>query len=471
MPTRSRRVFARAPARPTSPGRCHALSGCSPRRETVVVVLEDVHWASGLLLDVVEQLLGDSRRRALLVVCTTRPELADRRPGWGTGANTVSVALERLDDTETRRLLTYASPGLGDEQARQIIDAAEGNPLFAEHLAALVGDEVAPAGLPRSLQVLLAARLEALPEPEQEVVGVAAVVGRDFAVDAVEAMVGRPIEAELDRLGQRELTERAAPGRARFGHALLQDAAYGLLPKLRRCELHVSLAHWLAERGASDAEVGDHLEHAYRLRTELELSRRRDGQAGCRGGGSSGGRRPASRRDGRSAPRALPPRQGARPAARAEHGARCGAGRAGGRRLEPASAGGAQQPALGRCGPRRRARGAGRRAPGAAPAPRRDTGGRARLHGRARDDPSDERRPRRARGDGCTARRRDGAQRPRRGRVVARPGGGGGRVGAPGDRRLARGRRGLGLGDRNARQLRWSTRRCPSRTASSSWAS
>ena len=247
------------------------LVGVLAATQTVVVVLEDVHWASSLLLDVVEQLLGDSRRRALLVVCTTRPELADRRPGWGTGANTVSVALERLDDTETRRLLTYASPGLGDEQARQIIEAAEGNPLFAEHLAALVGDEVAPAGLPRSLQVLLAARLEALPEPEQEVVGVAAVVGRDFAVDAVEAMVGRPIEAELDRLGQRELTERTAPGRARFGHALLQDAAYGLLPKLRRCELHVGLAHWLAERGASDAEVGDHLEHAYRLRTELEL--------------------------------------------------------------------------------------------------------------------------------------------------------------------------------------------------------
>ena len=318
------------------------LVGVLAATQTVVVVLEDVHWASSLLLDVVEQLLGDSRRRALLVVCTTRPELADRRPGWGTGANTVSVALERLDDTETRRLLTYASPGLGDEQARQIIDAAEGNPLFAEHLAALVGDEAAPAGLPRSLQVLLAARLEALPEPEQEVVGVAAVVGRDFAVDAVEAMVGRPVEAELDRLGQRELTERTTPGRARFGHALLQDAAYGLLPKLRRCELHVSLAH-LARRARCERCRGRRPPRArvpapHRARAP----RRRDGPAGCRGRSSSGGRRPASRRDGRSAPRALPPRQGPRPAARAEHGARCGAGRAGGRRLEPASAGGAQ---------------------------------------------------------------------------------------------------------------------------------
>jgi tetratricopeptide (TPR) repeat protein len=247
------------------------LVGALAATQTVVVVLEDVHWASSLLLDVVEQLLGESRRRSLLVVCTARPELAERRPGWGTGANTVSVALERLDDTETRRLLTYASPGLRTDQADEIVAAAEGNPLFAEHLAALVGDEIASSGLPRSLQVLLAARLEALPEPEQEVVGVAAVAGRDFAVAAVEAMVGRTVDTELDRLAQRELTEVAAPGRVRFGHALLQDAAYGLLPKLRRSEVHVSLATWLSERGSSDAEVGDHLERAYRLRTELEL--------------------------------------------------------------------------------------------------------------------------------------------------------------------------------------------------------
>jgi class 3 adenylate cyclase len=245
--------------------------GALAATQTVVVVLEDVHWASSLLLDVVEQLLGDSRRRALLVVCTARPELADRRPGWGTGANTVSVALERLEDLETRRLLTYASPGLRADQADQIVAAAEGNPLFAEHLAALVGDEVAAGGLPRSLHVLLAARLEALPEPEQEVVGVAAVAGRDFAVAAVGAMVGRPVDAELDRLGRRELVERTAPGRARFGHALLQEAAYGLLPKLRRSELHVHLARWLGEHGASDAEAGDHLERAHRLRTELGI--------------------------------------------------------------------------------------------------------------------------------------------------------------------------------------------------------
>jgi class 3 adenylate cyclase/tetratricopeptide (TPR) repeat protein len=236
---------------------------------TVVIVLEDVHWAGDLLLDVVEQLVGRSRRGALLVVCTARPEFAERRPGWGAGANTISVALERLDDVQTRSLLTHASPALAADRAERVIAAAEGNPLFAEHLAALVGTQDAPVLLPRSIQVLLTARVEALSTPEREVVSVAAIAGRDFPVAAVEALVGRPIAEELDRLEQRELIEPTAAGRCQFGHALLQEAAYALIPKGRRADLHTRLARWIDEQGGSDALVGDHLERAFALRTEL----------------------------------------------------------------------------------------------------------------------------------------------------------------------------------------------------------
>ena len=267
------------------------LIGALAETRTVVVALEDVHWATACCSTSSSSCSG-SRRRALLVVCTARPELSDRRPAWGTGANTISVALERLDDTDTRRLLSHASPELEAGQAERIVATAEGNPLFAEHLAALVGDEAAAAGLPRSLQVLLAARLEALPEPEQEVVGVAAVVGRDFRVAAVEALVGRPVDDELDRLAQRELVEPTSPGWHRFGHALLQDAAYGLLPKARRSELHVRLARWLDGDEAGDAMVGDHLERAYRLQTELGMA----GDATARLGEEAGTRLAAAGR-------------------------------------------------------------------------------------------------------------------------------------------------------------------------------
>ncbi len=248
------------------------LIGTLAAAGTVAIVLEDVHWADDLLLDVVEQLLGRSRGRALLVVCTARPEFAEQRPTWGSGANAVSVVLERLDSDQTRRLVSHASPELPPERAEHVIAAAEGNPLFAEHMAALFAGGDAGGGLPRSIQVLLTARVEALPESEREVVSAAAIVGREFPLAAVEAVLGRPVGAELDRLEQRELIEPTTPGRWQFGHALLQEAAYSLIPKRHRAELHEQVARWADAHGDGDALVGDHLGRAASLRVELGLA-------------------------------------------------------------------------------------------------------------------------------------------------------------------------------------------------------
>jgi hypothetical protein len=249
------------------------LVGAMAGAGLVVILFEDVHWAEDALLDAIEQLADRRRRRSLLVVCTARPEFVDRRSGWGAGANTLSFALERLDDAETRHLLVGASPGLPADQADRVVAAAEGNPLFAEHLAALIADHDPSVGLPRSIQVLLSARLESLPEPEREVVSVAAVAGREFPVAAVEALTGRDVQAELGRLAQHELVVRTGQrGRRQFSHTLLQEAAYGLIPKQRRAELHTQMAGWLDDQHASDAAVGDHLERAYRFRAELGLA-------------------------------------------------------------------------------------------------------------------------------------------------------------------------------------------------------
>ena len=244
------------------------MAGAGP----VAIVFEDVHWADDLLLDTVEQMLDGVRRQSLLIVCTARPEFAERRSGWHGATNAFTVVLERLDDAETRNLLSNASPGLSPERRDEVISAAEGNPLFAEHLAALVGESAAPGGLlPRSIQVLLTARLEALPSSEREVVTGAAVVGREFPVEVVEALVGRPIDADLALLGQLQLFEPTSPGRQQFSHALLQEAAYGLISKRERSELHLRLATKLDAIGASDALVATNLDRAYTLRSELGL--------------------------------------------------------------------------------------------------------------------------------------------------------------------------------------------------------
>jgi class 3 adenylate cyclase len=245
------------------------LLGVLAAQSTLVAVFEDVHWADDLLLDSIAQLAGRGRGRALVVICTTRPELAERRPGWGAGANTVTVALEPLDNDQTLDLLRHAGPALEPGEARRVAEVAEGNPLFAEHLSALVTDDETTATLPRSIGVLLAARLESLPEPEREVLGAAAVVGRDFSLAGVEALIGREVAPDLEHAGRRELVEPAGEDEYRFAHALLQEAAYGLLPKARRAELHLELARWLDGQHAGDAVVGAHLERAHRLRAEL----------------------------------------------------------------------------------------------------------------------------------------------------------------------------------------------------------
>jgi class 3 adenylate cyclase len=248
------------------------LLGTVAAAGTVAVVLEDVHWADDLLLDVVGGLLARTRGRALFVVCTARPEFAEEHPAWGSGVNAVSVLLERLDSGETRTLIEHASPSLPPDRAAHVIAAAEGNPLFAEHLAALFAAGQDGGGLPRSIQVLLSARVEALPEPQREVVSAAAIVGREFPLAAVEAVVGRPVEEELDRLEALELIEPTTPGRWQFGHALLQEAAYGLIPKRHRAELHEQVARWADAHGDGDALVGDHLGQAASLRQELGLA-------------------------------------------------------------------------------------------------------------------------------------------------------------------------------------------------------
>ena len=242
-----------------------ALAAVKP----VVLALEDIHWAGDPLLDLVHQLMGRSHELPLFVACTARPEILSTRPGWGSEANAVSVTLERLDDTQTEALLEASWPALDAEQAREVIGAAEGNPLFAEHLAALVEDGSGATGLPRSIQLLLTARLEVLPDLARDVATVAAVAGREFDTAAVQALTGHQPEAQLEFLAERQLTEVVADGRWRYTHALLQEAAYSLLPKTRRAELHAVLARWYASEGAGDAVIAEHLERAVALRREL----------------------------------------------------------------------------------------------------------------------------------------------------------------------------------------------------------
>ncbi len=246
----------------------------------LVVILEDVHWAASALLDLVEYLLGWLDGPVLLV-CVARLDLVELRPAWlNPRPNADSLVLEPMDSDETAALLDGLRT---DPQARaRIAEAAEGNPLFLEQMAAMLAeqpDEAEPS-IPPSIQALLAARLDQLDQVERAVIERAAIVGREFSRAAVTALstpeLEAPLAGTLMALVRQELLVpyTSAEGRDdlfRFAHILIRDAAYEAVPKTVRAELHEQLAEWLERRDAPIPEeiVGYHLEQAYLARTEL----------------------------------------------------------------------------------------------------------------------------------------------------------------------------------------------------------
>ena len=251
------------------------------QEQPLVVLFDDLQWGEETFLDLVEHVADLSRDAPLLLLCMARPELLERRPGWGGGKwNATTVLLEPLDAAETDRLLD-ALGGVEEGLRERIRLAAEGNPLFVEEMLALLrasgGEEVM---VPPTIQALLAARLDQLEPSERSVLECGAVEGRVFHRSAITALLEDEtnLSRKLVALVRKELVRPARAQLAgdeayRFRHLLIRDAAYDALPKAVRAELHQRFAVWLEERGADlvelDEILGYHLEQAARYRQEL----------------------------------------------------------------------------------------------------------------------------------------------------------------------------------------------------------
>jgi DNA-binding SARP family transcriptional activator len=292
------------------------LLGALARERPLLVVFEDLHWAEPTFLDLVEY-LADSRGHPLLLVCLARPELLEERPRWAGGkVNAASLLLDPLRPDESEALIESLLGSLVLPEATRagIARTAEGNPLFLEQLLALVGEGIDPTAdpvIPPTIEALLAARLDRLGPAEQAVVERASLVGRTFGTDALTELLpdeARPhLAGHVEALVRKELVRPVhAPGAAafRFGHVLIQQAAYRRIPKAERAELHEAFATWVSrtagERiGEVEEIAGFHLERAFRYHEDLgdvdERARALAGEAARRLGAS--GLRARSRGD------------------------------------------------------------------------------------------------------------------------------------------------------------------------------
>jgi DNA-binding SARP family transcriptional activator len=255
----------------------------------LVVVLDDVHWAEAPFLDLLEAVAETSRGSPILLVCVARPDLLDGRPGWGGGMrNATSVLLEPLSETESERLMDnlLGESDLDTSIRDYVVRTAEGNPLFVEELLATLVDrdvlrreagrwtttEVAAIPLPPTIQALIAARIDRLPEGERTVLELAAVGGqRIFQRDLVAELAPDELRADVDALllglVRKELVrpQPARDDRFSFRHQLIRDAAYASLPMQVRAELHERLADTVDD----DELVRYHRDQVQRYRAAL----------------------------------------------------------------------------------------------------------------------------------------------------------------------------------------------------------
>jgi class 3 adenylate cyclase len=227
-------------------------------KRPLVLVFEDVHWADDDLLDFVDELADWVEGVPLLVLCTARPELLDRRPGWGGGKrNALTISLSPLGDDDTARLIANLLDRAvldADTQAA-LLARAGGNPLYAEQFVRMAGERgVAHHELPETVQGIIAARLDLLPAEEKSLLQDAAVLGKVFWAGALESIgsVSRgQVEDRLRALARKEFVRRelrstiADETEYAFGHLLVRDVAYGQVPRASRAEKHRLVAEWI----------------------------------------------------------------------------------------------------------------------------------------------------------------------------------------------------------------------------------
>jgi tetratricopeptide (TPR) repeat protein len=247
------------------------------RERPLALVVEDIHWAEPTLLDLLEHLVDWTRDAPLFLVCLARPDLQDQRATWGGQENAETLTLEPLSPAESDELIAevVARFELSLVTRARIGEVAAGNPLFVEQLLAMIMEGGDPDDVPPTIQALLAARLDSLPDEEREVLERAAVVGLEFEWEALGELAPdgrRPAGALLAALVRKELIRphEAIEDTFNFRHLLIRDAAYDRVPKELRSELHERFAGWLDGRGAEfDEIVGYHLEQAYRCLADL----------------------------------------------------------------------------------------------------------------------------------------------------------------------------------------------------------
>jgi class 3 adenylate cyclase/tetratricopeptide (TPR) repeat protein len=267
----------------------------------VVALIDDIHWAESNFLDLIVHVLDTAGTSPILLLCTSRHDLLEKRPEWGEGPAALRLVLRPLSDAASAQVATnlLGRTGLQPDVVARIVDAAEGTPLYVEQMLAMLVDSGAlkqeggrwvrtvnygTIDIPPTIKALIEGRLGQLRREERAAIEPASVIGLQFAEPAVASLTPEPVRPQigghLAALTRKQLVHSVASMDSdsiyRFHHHLVRDTVYGGLLKRARATMHVGFVRWAdqinAERGRGlefEEVLGYHLEQAHRYLAEL----------------------------------------------------------------------------------------------------------------------------------------------------------------------------------------------------------
>ena len=227
------------------------------RLRPMVLAIEDLHWIDASSEEAIGYLLEHIPAEQVLLVFTCRPQFA---PDWGVKSYCHHLIVSRLSDRESVAIASHLlqTDRMENEIAALVIEKTEGVPFFVEEFVKSLRDlgiiemqegrcrltAKATLHLPSSIQDIITARVDALPESAKQVLKTAAVIEREFGYELINRVTGYKedeLAAGLSVLKDAELIYQRGifPETTYiFKHALTMEVIYASLLTSQKQELH-----------------------------------------------------------------------------------------------------------------------------------------------------------------------------------------------------------------------------------------
>lgn len=243
----------------------------------LILAFEDLHWVDKTSEDAMRYVLESIPGARVLMIFTYRPEFVHT---WGGKSFHSQIALNRLSNRESLILIAHLleTENIESELEQLILEKTEGVPFFIEEFLKSLKDlkvidkkdgkysltkDIRDLAIPSTIQDVIMARIDSLPETAKEVLQIGSVIGREFSYELIKHVTALPeneLLSQLSALKDSELLyERGIYPQSTyiFKHALTQEVVYDSILTRRKKKYHEEIARAIEEL------FKDSIEHYY----------------------------------------------------------------------------------------------------------------------------------------------------------------------------------------------------------------